>query len=483
MVGLLKVSICAFRLRRLRCYAWAITQTLLPLVLTLFVSGCTGMEKQESATRSVEESSAVQVITATPVVSTPSPAPATPTHTPVPSPTATKTPTWPQIAGLLSENLPASLHAYILPLTVRHVMQEQATLFFESDEPVDGFLFYQEISPQQQEVKAIPLAPGEARQQITLEDLTPGAEYLAIVGINEMDGVFRQPVFLDEAWNSVRFRTAAGQQPLRVGVFGDASFGDSATEALVKLMASYNLDFAIHTGDVVAEIYENSGPVEAYALKFYKTISPLLHQMPVYTVIGNHDYDSAARWQDSYFYYYAFPPFPDFSFPPPKNDIQYYAFAYNDVQFLMLDSQVIFGVAGRDEQKAWMVERLSDPRFRFTIPVFHVPPFFSGSVHSDDQLPVRQSWHQIFVAAQVPLALSGHSHHYERLLADGITYIVSGGGSGILYAPGEILPQSQVFARRTHFVLLEIYYDHIALSAIDKEGKLLDSAEIAPSTP
>jgi predicted phosphodiesterase len=245
-------------------------------------------------------------------------------------------------------------------------------------------------------------------------------------------------------------------------------------------MVSHNPDFVIHTGDVVAEIQENNGPVEAYALKFYKTLSPLLHQLPVYTVIGNHDYDAAARWQDSYFYYYAFPPITDQRFinPPQKRDNQYYAFAYNDIQFLMLDSQVFFGASGREEQETWMTERLSDPRFRYTIPVFHVPPFFSGSVHPDDQLPVRQFWHPIFVPAHIPLVFSGHSHHYERLEADGIAYIVSGGGSGTLYASGEILPESQLYSRRTHFVFMEIYRDHIELTAIDKEGELFDQAVI-----
>ena len=144
----------------------------------------------------------------------------------------------------------------------------------------------------------------------------------------------------------------------------------------------------------------------------------------------------------------------------------------------MLDTQVFFGQPGWKEEDAWLAERLADPRFRFTIPVFHVPPFFSGAVHPDDQLAVRQFWHPQFSAAKAPLALSGHSHHYERLIADGITYIVAGGGSGTLYAAGTILPQSQEFASRTHFVLLNIYSDRIELSAIDKNGELFDQALI-----
>jgi predicted phosphodiesterase len=458
-----------------------ITQIVFLTALTftlLLTSSCKEAGEQRNASQSAAPPGLSPIITTTTADAiTPHEGPA-PTNTPIPTPAATNMVSETPVASSWDESLPAGANAYLLPLTVRHVMTDRASLFFELDQPADGFLYYQTISPLEGAVQAVPLAPGNTRQQINLESLSPGVEYRAIVALRVGEGTFHQPAFMGEAWGSVRFRTAAGQEPLRVGVFGDASFGDPATEALVQSMAFHNLDFVIHTGDVVAEIHENSGPVEAYLLKFYKTLSPLLHQLPVYTVLGNHDYDPAARWQDSYFYYYAFPPFPDPGFSPPKEDIQFYAFAYTDVQFLMLDSQVLFGVGGREAEEAWMAERLADPRFRFTIPVFHVSPFFSGAVHPDDQLPVRQVWHPIFASAQIPLAFSGHSHHYERVEADGITYIVSGGGSGTLYAPGKILPESQVFARRTHFVLIEIYADRIELSAIDRTGEQFDRAVI-----
>jgi len=450
----------------------------LTVKLLLLATGCRGLKEQTNGTLSITETNPPNVIAPASGAMIPPPTQTTLTKLAIPSPVDTETSQKTQINRVWDENLPLSARAYVLPLTVRHVTTDSASLFFELDEPVGGYLYYQAISPLEQAVQGVTLAPDETRQQITLEGLTPGVEYRTIVALKDSEGVFQQPAFLGGPWGSVHFRTAAGQEPLRVGVFGDASFGDPATEALVQVMASYNLDFVIDTGDIVAEIQENSGPVEAYALKFYKTLSPQLHQLPIYTVIGNHDYDSAARWQGSYFYYYAFPPFTDPGFSAPKDDLQYYAFAYNDVQFLMLDSEVLFGISGRKDEEDWMAERLSDPRFRFTIPVFHVPPFFSGAAHPGDQFPVRQFWHPVFVSAHVPLAFSGHSHHYERLEADGVTYIVSGGGSGTLYAPGEILPESQVFARRTHFVLMEIYSDRIELSAIDKDGELFDQASV-----
>ena len=175
------------------------------------------------------------------------------------------------------------------------------------------------------------------------------------------------------------------------------------------------------------------------------------------------------------------PPFPDpnFDYPESRRGNQYYAFDYQGIQFLMLDSQVFYGVAGRDEQDAWLRERLADPRYRFTIPIFHVAPYSSSVVHPEDGLPVRYTWNPLFENANVPLSISGHFHHYERLSASSITYIVTGGGSSTLYAQGGQLPESHIYARRTHFVLLEIYSDHIELSAISMEGDLIDQTTLA----
>lgn len=414
---------------------------------------------------------------------TPPPSSSTPLHViptstaTLPAATATPIPTETPQPSILDAHIPTGETNYVLPLTIRHMTEDSAHLFFELDTPVNGVFYYQAVSNEWTETMAIPLTAGETRHQVVLENLSPATSYRALVVIEEQPGELYQPAFLAAPWGMLHFQTMSDEQPLRFGVIGDASFGDEATAALVAEIMTHELDFVIHTGDVVVDIFDNANPPEAYALKYYRTFAPLLHTLPIYTVIGNHDYDAAARWQDSYFYYHAFPPFPDEKIEnaqtPGGN--QFYAFTHQDVQFLMLDSQVWFKDLAREPQAAFMVERLADSDVRFTIPVFHVPPFFSGAAHPEDQLAIRQFWHPVFAEAQPPLVFSGHSHHYERLAADGITYIVSGGGSGTLYAAGDILPQSQVYGRRTHFVLVEIYSDRIALTAIDKDSEVFDT--------
>lgn len=388
---------------------------------------------------------------------------ATPTNTPVP----------------ITLDPVLSTLGYVLPLTVRHVTETSALLLFELSAPSEGILLYWPVEGEVQDQIWLPLSPGETRHVTTLEGLTPGAEYQVAVGLYAGPNVYQQPHFMNQVWGPVTFRTASGREPLRIGVVGDSGFGDQTIFNLVKEMASYELDFVLHTGDVVYKIYDNTDPVEAFALKYYTPFAPLLKQMPVYPVVGNHDVEVATYWQGTPFYYYAFPPFTDPRFKPSDYEgrNQWYAFAYGRFQFLILDTQTFLGEAGRSEQDAWVAERLTDDRFDYTIPVFHVPPFTSG-YHGSDGLVVRLSWVPLFESASVPIVFSGHDHNYERLSVNGTTYIVSGGGSPVLYDAEAFLPESITFARRTHFVLVEIYADRIELNAIALGGELLDQVAI-----
>jgi 3',5'-cyclic AMP phosphodiesterase CpdA len=245
-------------------------------------------------------------------------------------------------------------------------------------------------------------------------------------------------------------------------------------------MASHPLDFVIHTGDVVYNAGENAGPAEAFALKYFRPFAPLLHQLPVYAVPGNHEYYHDTHIEGDPYYFHVFPPLAQLS-PADQSSSgkrQYYALTFQNIQFLFLDSQVFFGEAGRKAQDEWLAQRLQDNEFTYSVVITHVPPFTSSIIHPKDSQPVRQAWHDKFAGAGVPLVLSGHSHNYERLVVDGVTYVVTGGGSSQLYPALNINPDSQAFSVRSHFVLLEFYEDQIKILAIDKNGKILDQAQV-----
>ena len=91
----------------------------------------------------------------------------------------------------------------------------------------------------------------------------------------------------------------------------------------------------------------------------------------------------------------------------------------------------------------------------------------------------------VLEAAGVPLVLQGHDHYYQRFQpineasvpdADGIHYIVTGGGGRELYEMDLAEPFLDVAEQRHHFLLGEA--DGMTLQAIDKTGTVFDTLEL-----
>ena len=399
--------------------------------------------------------------------------PPEPTPSPSPSATATATPTATP-ATEIGYTTAAAQVGYRIPLTLRQVTPDSAILFLELEMPAAGFLLYRPIATAAAGWFLQGLDLESNRHQIELVGLNPGAQYQVRVGLGESLADLRAPWLYGSRWNDLVFETPALDPPeLRIGVIGDSGYGQSATQDLAELMASYRLDFVLHTGDLAYRVNEEEDVFEGYAKKYFLSLAPLLTTLPVYPVPGNHEYDRETYWLDQPFYRYAFA---GVGIQGSANE-PWYSFSAGGIQFLMLDSQVFHGAAGRASQTAWLAERLADPSFRFSIPVFHTPPFTSG-LHRNDGKALAAEWLPRFEAAGVPLVLSGHDHNFERILFNGITYIVSGGGSRTLYPESGPVPGSQTFAMQTHFVFLEIAGDRISVEAINLADEVLDRATI-----
>jgi predicted phosphodiesterase len=410
----------------------------------------------------------------------------TSTHTPSPSltpePTSTRTPrpTHTPIPSVSFEDQPAE-SGYQVPLTVQRLTPFEATIHFELDKPSSGWLLYRPDTDELVGWWAVPLAKDEAIHQVHLAGLTPGITYSVQIGLGEDLESLRVPELFEANWGPISFMAPSlGEPDFRFGVVGDSGFGDDQTRELIELMNGYGLDFVLHTGDVVYKANEQSGPAEAFAVKYFKMFAPLMHRGPVFPVLGNHDFDRPAQMDGRPFFVRAFPALTDQSIPDNALGT-WYAFERSGIQFIMLDSNAFHGGGGRAEQTEWLQERLADPNFRFSIPVLHTPPYTSG-LHQDDGKALRFDWTPLFEAAGTPLVLSGHDHNYERILLDGVTYLVSGGGSSVLYRETERVEGSQTFHRKMHFVQVDIYQDHIELSAIDNSGNVLDQTTIRLSS-
>lgn len=419
------------------------------------------------------------VSTSTPIIPIPSlnPPHSTADLTPTPLPIATDTPSPPRridVEGVLQSV------TYVIPITVQHVTSSSATLYFELSQPHAGVLVFMRVDQPTTSADWVELEEQGTKHLITIEDLVAGQEYQAFVGLLDDEGSYRAPGNSDELWETIHFKIPVDDARIfRLGVLGDSGFGDRATINLLEQLASYDLDFVIHTGDLVYNVGEETDPIKAFIEKFYTPFEPILRNIPLYPVVGNHDVNLATFRQEVPFYFHAFPVLSDenLTVEGSADQREWYAFSVGKTQFLMLNSYSFYSGSGRAEQTEWLQERLADPRFEVSIPVFHIAPFTSGK-HKEDGLPIRSEWLPLFKQAGVPLVLSGHDHNYERLVNEGITYIVTGGGSAVLYPAQQSLPTSRVFAASTHFVLLEFSPDQIELTAIALGGNILDTALI-----
>jgi len=370
---------------------------------------------------------------------------------------------------------PLSGNVYRIPLITRHVTQHEAVLEFELDQPATGQLLVGAESGANPPV-AIPF--DTTGGMFAASGLEANTRYWAAVALTAADGL-TQPGFKDQAWGAVSFKTQPEvPSEFRVAVVGDSGFGQPETAQLGSLMATYAVDFTIHTGDLVYNLQDDPSPPAGFQTKLFAPFAALLRSAPFYPSLGNHDLEAAATWQGEPYALQAFPPFTDPNMPDVQADQGgWYAYSQRGIQFVVLNSQVIFGYPGRTEETDWLAERLADPRFPTSIVVLHVPVYNAG-YHILDSIPVRGSWGDMIAAADVPLVLAGHDHNYQRFDVAGRTYIISGGGSTHLYrVPGRD-PNLVASARATHFVLLTFKATEIEIQAIDLNGQVLDEAHI-----
>ena len=100
-------------------------------------------------------------------------------------------------------------------------------------------------------------------------------------------------------------------------------------------------------------------------------------------------------------------------------------------------------------------------------------------VHPGDGTFIASSWVPKFEAGNVRLVLGGHAHVYERLVRNGIHYVIAGAGSSIIYGLGVRQAESKAFWAIPGYPIFELYEDRIHLTAYAHSGEILDDVDLA----
>jgi predicted phosphodiesterase len=290
---------------------------------------------------------------------------------------------------------------------------DSVTISWEAETPGAGRIEYglrpaYEASGTLPEVVVVPVPEEDADDtcHVTLVDLEPGTDYVYRVVLEDGE---------EETSSDVGFfcTAPAPGEPVSFAVLADTQRQSEGTNRL-KLVGDAiaadptPFDFILHAGDVV------ESPSSYYWDHWFDSFDDMLLRAPFIPVLGNHE-----KNHRSYYEAFCLPP------GEGKNDEQWWALHWGDVVIVGLDTNVK-KASDFTAQQDWARAHLSGPEpHKFVI--FHHPVFTSDAYHEAGTF-LDRIYHPIFVETEVDVVFNGHSHHYEHIVRDGVTYLVVGGG-------------------------------------------------------
>lgn len=210
----------------------------------------------------------------------------------------------------------------------------------------------------------------------------------------------------------------AQPNPRPVVVIGDFGSGDANEGRVADLVRTIDPVAVVTTGDNVYDSNDYQRLVGDYYGRW-------MAQRRFWPAAGNHDLADGGAFDAAF---------------PYLDDRRVYSTGAGGMRFFVLDSTTALDdPAAAQRQRDWLRTALQKSAARWKVVVLHHPPYSSGEAHGsspDLRWPFRQ-W-------GADLVLSGHEHNYERLVEDGLTYVVDGSGGKDLYDLGDALPGSQV---------------------------------------
>ena len=252
------------------------------------------------------------------------------------------------------------------------------------------------------------------------------------------------------------FKTAAMPgQPFKFVAYGDSRTQPKVHASILACMKAFQPDFAIQTGDLVA-----NGEVSSQWDEYWQTIREFAHDVPYYPALGNHERKGAP-----YYRYF---------------DVQQeYSFDYGNAHFVALDSNR--PASQFKAQEAWLRKDLMKHRdAAWRIVFFHHTPYTCVAMPARrvESAKLRARLEPIFKVCHVQLVLSGHDHNYQHHLADGIHYIVTGGGGAPLYDIKVDTPFTVTAKKAHHACEVVINGNELRLKAVQPDGVVIDTLEL-----
>ena len=171
-----------------------------------------------------------------------------------------------------------------------------------------------------------------------------------------------------------------------------------------------NVDFAIHTGDVV----EDSSKEDEWTNMLNANFN-YLSKLPIMAISGNHETTYKNGSNET------FKHFNNKITYQPTTLGYYYSFTYGNAKFIMLNTNDLTGNKLKDDQYSWLVNELKTNDKTWTFVALHNPLYSAGSYGSDAtngknsiSLSLRNQLQNLFAEHGVDVVLQGHDHVISR---------------------------------------------------------------------
>jgi len=299
--------------------------------------------------------------------------------------------------------------------------------------------------------------------EVRLDGLELGTEYVYQVVVQSGSETVTSPVG--------RFRTAPSPgEPVRFAVLSDTQWQWEGPNRLAWVGdaiaadadAGPGLDFILHGGDLV------ESPSSYYWTHWFASFETMLLRAPFIPVLGNHE-----RNTGRYYEYFAHPP------GGGRDDERWWSLHWGDVVVVGLDTNASSPPEMRAQQ-AWLEQELSGAEVHKFV-IFHHPVFSSDAYHGSGY-SYDVIYHPIFVEHGVDIVFNGHAHNYERLVRDGVTYLVVGGGGATPRALADTRAEGSIVAIPDHnfYVTVETHPDRIDVRVVSVDRVEGDTATPTP---
>lgn len=303
-------------------------------------------------------------------------------------------------------------------------------------------------------------SPAGAVHSWRIEGLQPGRDYeYRLQAVHPLTGTttFAGPHHV---------KTFAAEGDLSFVACGDSRTNPEVWARVAGLIGRQNPAFFIHTGDMAREgfLYND------WLREMFQPAAGLLACMPIYPVIGNHEYKAEVFQRI-------------LRTPSGKTNWEQ---RIGPAHIIGIDGELDWRPGG--SSYAWLEDVLTTSTAPFIFLVTHYPPY-SSARHGDmtggepDEKPARQIHAHILpllMRAHGTAIIAGHSHSYERSELDGGLSLITTAGAGAgLMNPRENAqeqnPYSRIYVKAYHIVTFHIHTATCEMKALDLDGKVLDS--------